>query len=134
MKPMKVLLFSVCLVLFVFNLLNAQEDGYYTEADKMPYPIGGIEGIMQKIKYPEVAKLAGIEGKVFVEAYIDEKGSVEKTKIIKGVGQDAGLDEAAADAVKQTKFTPAVHKGAPVKSKVVVPVQFKLSDSKGAKI
>jgi len=134
MKPVKVLLYSACLVMLALNLLSAQEDGYYIEADKMPSPVGGIEAIMQKVKYPELAKLAGIEGKVFVEAYINEEGEVVKTKIIKSIGQDVGMDEEAAEAIKQTKFKSAVHNGIPVKSKVVIPIQFKLANSKGTKI
>ncbi len=45
-------------------------------------------------------------------------------KIIKGIG--AGCDEAAIDAVKQTKFTPGKQKGKPVKVQVSIPIVFKL--------
>ena len=45
-------------------------------------------------------------------------------KVIKGVG--GGLDEAALDAIKQTKFTPGKQKGKPVKVQVSIPIVFKL--------
>lgn len=100
------------------------EATYYVAVDKMPMPIGGIQSIQEKILYPELAKRAGIEGRVFIQAFIDETGSVADAKVIKGVGH--GLDEAALEAVKQTKFTPGIHKGEPVKVQVSIPIQFKL--------
>ena len=97
---------------------------YYIAVDEMPMPIGGIQSIQEKILYPELAKRAGIEGRVFIQAFIDETGSVADAKVIKGVGH--GLDEAALEAVKQTKFTPGIHKGEPVKVQVSIPIMFKL--------
>ncbi len=90
----------------------------------MPEPIGGIKAIQQNVHYPEIAKRAGIEGKVFVRAYIDENGHVAATEVLKGIG--TGLDEAAEKAVKETKFKPGMQRGKNVKVQVVVPIQFKL--------
>lgn len=97
---------------------------YYIAVDEMPMPIGGIQSIQEKILYPELAKRAGIEGRVFIQAFIDETGNVADAKVIKGVGH--GLDEAALEAVKQTKFTPGKQKGEPVKVQVTIPIVFKL--------
>jgi protein TonB len=101
---------------------------YLKKAEVMPEPIGGISAIQKRVIYPEIARKAGIQGKVFVQAFIDEKGDVIKTKILKGIG--SGCDEAALNAVKETKFTPAKQKGKLVKVQVVVPVLFKLNNSK----
>ena len=90
----------------------------------MPEPIGGIQAIQSKIIYPEIAKRAGVEGKVYVLAFVDEKGDVTNVKIIKGLG--AGLDEAALNAVKQTKFKPGKQRGKPVKVQVSIPIVFRL--------
>jgi protein TonB len=90
----------------------------------MPGPIVGIQSIQSKIKYPEKAKQMGVEGKVYIVAYVDETGNVTDAKIIKGIG--AGCDEAAIDAIKQTKFTPGKQKGKPVKVQVSIPIVFKL--------
>lgn len=97
---------------------------YYVAVDEMPEPIGGLYSIQSKIVYPEEAKRNGIEGRVFIQAFIDETGNVADAKVIKGVGH--GLDEAALEAVKRTKFTPGIHKGEPVKVQVSIPIQFKL--------
>jgi len=87
-------------------------------------PVGGLYSIQSKIKYPEIAKRAGIEGKVFIQVFIDEDGNVVEAKVIKGIG--AGCDAAALDAVKQTKFTPGKQNGKPVKVQVSIPIVFKL--------
>lgn len=100
------------------------EATYYIAVDEMPVPIGGLYAIQSKIKYPEEAKRNGIEGRVFIQAFIDETGNVADAKVIKVVGH--GLDEAALEAVKQTKFTPGKQKGEPVKVQVSIPIQFKL--------
>jgi TonB family protein len=100
------------------------ESSFYVAVEEMPEPIGGIKSIQEKIVYPEIAKRAGIEGKVYMLAFIDENGDVVSTKILKGIG--AGCDEAALYAVKQTKFKPGRQKGTPVKTQVSIPIVFKL--------
>lgn len=107
----------------MINILNS-DSVYFVAVEDMPEPIGGMIAIQEKIKYPEIAKQEGIEGKVYVLAFIDEKGNVANAKVIKGAGY--GLDEAALDAVKQTKFTPGKQRGKPVKVQVTIPIVFKL--------
>jgi TonB family protein len=103
---------------------DSDQNIYFVAVEEMPEPIGGMYAIQSKIKYPESAKNQGIEGKVFIQAFIDEIGNVEDAKVIKGAGY--GLDEAALEAVKQTKFTPGKQKGKPVKVQVSIPIVFKL--------
>lgn len=91
--------------------------------EEMPEVIGGLEAIQKLVVYPEEAKKNKIEGKVFIHAFIDEKGSVVKVQVLKGVNE---LNEAAMKAVKETKFTPAKMKGKAVKSQVTVPIFFRL--------
>jgi periplasmic protein TonB len=97
---------------------------YFVAVEEMPEPIGGIQAIQSKIVYPEIAKRAGVEGKVYVLAFVNEQGEVADAKIIKGIG--AGCDEAALNAVLQTKFSPGKQRGVPVKVQVSIPIIFKL--------
>ncbi len=97
---------------------------FFVVVEEMPEPIGGIEGIQKRIEYPEIARRAGVTGRVYVKAYVDEEGNVAKVELIKGIG--AGCDEAAMKAVKETKFKPGKQRGKPVKVQVVIPVYFKL--------
>lgn len=101
-----------------------EEPVYFVAVEEMPEPIGGIGEIQKKIVYPEIAKRAGVEGKVYVLAFVDESGVVTDAKIIKGIG--AGCDEAALDAVKKTKFKPGKQRGKAVKVQVSIPVVFRL--------
>jgi protein TonB len=103
-----------------------EESIYFVAVEEMPYPIGGINAIQQHIIYPEIAKRAGIEGKVFILAYVDEDGTVTKAEILKRIG--GGCDEAAAKAVLQTKFSPGKQRGKPVKVKVMIPIRFELAE------
>jgi TonB family protein len=93
-------------------------------AEKMPSPVGGIAALAKNIVYPEKAKEAGIEGRVYVKAWIDENGNVVKTEVLKGIGY--GCDSSAVAAVSKLKFVPGKNHGKPVKTEVVIPVMFKL--------
>lgn len=100
-----------------------EEPVYFVAVEEMPAPIGGLKSIQEKIIYPEIAKRAGIEGKVFVRAYVDETGTVTSAEIVKGIG--TGCDEAALDAVLNTKFSPGKQRGKPIKVQVTIPILFK---------
>ncbi len=100
------------------------EPVFFVAVEQMPEPVDGIAGIQSRIVYPEIAKRAGVQGRVFVKAYVDENGKVNKVELIRGIG--AGCDEAAMAAVQDTKFKPGKQRGKPVKVQVTVPVLFKL--------
>ncbi|HPN39488.1 MAG TPA: energy transducer TonB, partial [Melioribacteraceae bacterium] len=102
---------------------NKEEEVYFVAVEEQPEPIGGIQGIQSRIVYPEIAKRTGVQGRVFVKAFVNENGDVAKVELIKGVG--AGCDEAAMDAVKQTKFKPGKQRGKSVKVQVAIPLVFK---------
>lgn len=103
----------------------ADEKNYLIASEVMPEIVGGLKTLQEKIIYPESAKKAGVEGKVFVQAFIDELGNVINARVIKGIG--SGCDEAALNAVKALKFTPAKNQGKPVKVQVTIPIFFKLN-------
>tara|TARA_A100001011_G_scaffold116727_1_gene123248 strand:+ start:1197 stop:1811 length:615 start_codon:yes stop_codon:yes gene_type:complete len=75
--------------------------------------------------YPEIAQEAGIEGVVVVQAFIDKKGRVKETLILKGV-PNTGLDEAAMEAIRNTRFRPAKQRERSVGVWISIPVNFRL--------
>ena len=77
--------------------------------------------------YPEIAQEAGIEGTVIVQAFINDRGIVEETIILKGV-RNTGLDEAAAKAIMRTRFKPAKQRDRPVGVWISIPVHFTLKN------
>lgn len=108
-----------------FQSSNAQQkDEYLPYAQVMPEPVGGLQTIYSKITYPEMAKKKGVQGKVYVMAYVNRDGGVDDVKVIKGLG--AGCDEAAIEGVKETKFTTGKNKGVPVKVKVSLSIVFRI--------
>jgi len=125
-KTIFVLLLSI-VVLFTTNILSGtNQDGQYLAfAEVMPEPIGGIGAIIKTISYPEMAKRSGIEGKVYVQAHINENGDAEEVNIVRGIG--AGCDEVAVEAVKKAKYTPGKNKGQNVRVKLTMAITFKLN-------
>jgi len=75
-------------------------------------------------KYPEMARKAGIEGIVVLELDINEKGQVINIKVVRSGG--FGFDQSAIEAIKKTKFSPALKYGKPVPIRVRLPVKFEL--------
>jgi TonB family protein len=111
---------------------NGQKDDnekIYTYTDQMPSYPGGDEAlydfISKNIVYPEVAKRAGIMGKIYVQFVIDKDGSVTDVKVQRGIG--AGCDEEAVRVVKlMPKWIPGKNKGELVKTRISAPIVFAL--------
>jgi protein TonB len=73
--------------------------------------------------YPPVAQRAQVEGVVILEAVIDAQGRVASVRVLRSI---ALLDQAAAEAVKQWRFTPALLNAEPVPVVMTVTVNFTL--------
>ena len=91
----------------------------------IPYDDPPVAMTPIKPVYPEIAQEAGIEGVVVVQAFIDAKGRVKETLILKGV-PNTGLDEAAMTAIRKTRFRPARQRERAVGVWISIPVNFKL--------
>ncbi|HPI19575.1 MAG TPA: M56 family metallopeptidase [Candidatus Kapabacteria bacterium] len=94
----------------------------FIELDELPGC--DLKELSKNIVYPEDARKEGKEGKVFVSAYVNVKGEVEKVKIEKS--DNTFFDKAAITAVKNTKFKPGMKDKKPVAAWVTIPINFKL--------
>jgi protein TonB len=56
-------------------------------------------------KYTEIARRAGLQGSVIVQAVIDEQGRATDVRILRGLPM--GLDRAAVEAIERCSFEPA---------------------------
>lgn len=74
-------------------------------------------------RYPTFARDIRIEGTVILDVIIDEHGVVTSTRVLKSV---AFLDQAAVDAVRQWRFTPARLNGEAIPIVMTVTVTFRL--------
>lgn len=107
-----------------YGMIGQQDDGYLPFAEVMPEPVGGLEGIYKKIVYPDIARKAGLEGKVYVLVFVNEHGGVDNAKVIKDIG--GGCGDAAVKALKATKYSPGKSGGSPVKVKLSMAITFKM--------
>lgn len=73
--------------------------------------------------YPRSARLAGIEGRVVLEAILDENGRVMHIEVKSGHG---ALIPAAVDAVSQWAYEPTYLNNRPVPVRLNVAVEFRL--------
>jgi len=105
---------------------SESQDTFYVAVEEMPEIIGGIESIQRRIRYPEEAKEEGIEGSVYVQAFVDTAGDVVRTVVEGDPG--GGLGDAAAKAVEATEFTPGKRRGEPVPVRVTIPIHFRLAE------
>ena len=108
---------------------NSGEEDFFVVVEEMPELIGGLASIQRQVEYPEMARRAGIEGRVYIQFIVNENGDVEDPRVIRGIG--GGADEAALEAVKQARFKPGVQRGRPVRVQYSLPVVFRLGNSEG---
>lgn len=107
-------------------VIEDEEPEIFLVVEQDPELIGGLEGLQRSIRYPEIARKAGIEGRVFVQFVVDEKGNVVSPVVTRGIG--GGCDEAALEAVRKAKFKPGKQRGKPVKVQYSLPVTFRLQN------
>jgi len=97
--------------------------------EEMPeFPGGDLalrKYIAQSIKYPVIAQENGIQGKVYVNFVVNEKGQVTQARIARGV--DKSLDKEALRVVNNLpRWKPGKQSGKPVKVSYTVPINFVL--------
>jgi len=108
---------------------NQMADSIYSQPEIMAEFPGGqeqlIKYIMDNVKYPEVAKEKGIQGKVFVQFVVDKKGKVCEANVVRGVQEL--LDKEALRVVNtMPDWKPGMDKGTQVKVQFTIPINFRL--------
>ncbi|MFO8100518.1 MAG: energy transducer TonB [Salinibacter sp.] len=100
-----------------------EEDEVFVAVEQQP-DCGGVEALQDEVEYPDFARKAGIEGRVFVQFIVDEEGQVQNPNVTRGVHEL--LDEEALRAVQQLECEPGQQRGDNVKVQMSLPVTFKL--------
>ena len=124
-----VALLLVSCILLISRWVSESENNseVYVIVEQMPELVGGIRGLQAKVRYPEIARKARVEGRVIVQFIVDKNGSVRDAKILRGVG--AGLDEEATRVISEhAVFTPGRQDGKPVPVRLSIPIVFKLDN------
>ena len=92
--------------------------------DEYPQLIGGVDSLQIRLQYPPKALESSIEGTVYVIINIDTLGITSNPVILKSIGP--WCDEEAKRLALTSKFTPAIKNGKYVKSRILIPIKFKL--------
>jgi protein TonB len=93
------------------------------EVEKAPVAVnlGSVKGSM---RYPEIARQSGMEGRVVAKVLVGTDGSVIK---VGGISGPEVFRDEVSDKVMNLQFTPALQGGQPVKCWVSVPFIFTLN-------
>ncbi len=79
-----------------------------------------------KPEYPPIARQMNVSGTVILSVLVTETGRAAEVRVLRGAGGKMGLNEAAARAVRQWTFKPAMKNGVPVRTWFTVPIPFVL--------
>lgn len=110
----------------------------YYDCDYRPTFLGSADPktflekwVYQYVKYPSVAVLEGVQGRVMVDFIIDKDGKVTDVKVSKSVSPE--LDAEAVKVISASpKWKPGKVKGEKVRTSMTIPVEFRL-ERKGGK-
>lgn len=84
-----------------------------------------FQDIFKRVQYPQEAREAGIQGKVYVSFVIEKEGSISDIKIVRGIG--GGCDKEAIRVVnKMENWNPGLQDGEPIRVKFILPINFTL--------
>jgi protein TonB len=106
-----------------------EDSQVFMVVEEMPVFPGG-DAALQKylstsVKYPTIAQENGIQGKVYIQFVINQKGEVTNATLLRGV--DPSLDREALRVVQaMPKWKPGQQRGRPVKVSYTVPINFVL--------
>ncbi len=111
-------------------------DSIYNVVETPPRFPGGEEGRMaflqEHLRYPNEARLEGIQGTVFVQFVVLADGRIDDVKILRGIG--GGCDEETLRVIREMPaWEPGrISDGQPVHTRFNMPVRFTLKTDEGA--
>jgi periplasmic protein TonB len=108
---------------------SAEEAQIFMVVESMPEYPGGEAALYaylaENIKYPQMAKESGIQGRVFVTFVVERDGRVTDVRVLRGIG--GGCDEEAIRVVEgMPKWSPGKQRGKSVRVQYNLPVKFTL--------
>jgi protein TonB len=80
-----------------------------------------------RLVYPEMARIAGLEGRVFVRVLISEEGRAIKADIVKRIpAESTTFDKEAIRIAMESKYSPGMQNNKKVRVYMTIPVRFTL--------
>ena len=90
-------------------------------------PVLPDEQIRRNIVYPPIAQRSNIEGTVFLELFIDNRGNVRNVRVLRENPPDRGFGQAAVNAFRGIRGQPAEANGVPVAARYRYNISFRLN-------
>jgi protein TonB len=108
---------------------NIAEEEIFLVVESAPEFPGGEAGLFEylsdNLKYPEMAKEAGITGRVYVTFVVEKDGSITGVRVLRGIG--GGCDEEAVRVVmNMPRWKPGYQRTIPVRVQFNLPIKFTL--------
>ena len=129
--------FAIAIALSITLTLHAQtpiQDGTHRNYEikmtkEAEYPGGNAalyKDLSQRMHYPIEAKEKRITGDIMVSFFVEADSMTSDVKAFKDLG--GGTKEEAIRLIKETKFSPAIQNGKPVRQQMMLPVLFRIYD------
>lgn len=110
---------------------TCKNDTVYNRTDVMASPKGGLPAfamqLAEHVKYPGLARLAGKEGRVYIEFIVDEKGDLTEFRPLSNEGYNFE-EKTLKNLKKLARWNPAILNGRPIKTMFVQPLYFKFKN------
>ena len=109
---------------------EVDDERIFDVVEENPQVPGGEEALYKwlssNIRYPEICREQGVQGRVIVAFVVNKDGSIVDVKVVRS--QDQHLSDEAVRVVKtMPKWKPARQGNKPVRARFNLPVMFRLS-------
>lgn len=117
---------------FIIKVEEEKRDEIFVNVEEMPLFPGGNDGLLKflasSVKYPEIARINNVQGKVYVSFVINKRGEVTHVTIARGV--DPNLDREALRVVNSMPlWKPGRQNNENVNVSFTVPINFVLKQN-----
>ena len=105
------------------------ENEIFTVVEQSPEFPGGeterLKFLQLNIKYPHEARIAAVQGTVYLTFVVEKDGNISDVRVLRGIG--AGCDDEALRVIRlMPKWKPGKQRGKPVRVQMTIPIKFAL--------
>ncbi|MEM9022629.1 MAG: energy transducer TonB [Bacteroidota bacterium] len=116
------------LLLSTLSAIAQDSNGIYSVVDTMPSFLYGdaqlLRFVRNNIHHPVKAKLANIEGKVYISMVIDTNGHIREAEILRDIGGGCGAEALKTMLRTDSMWIPGRHHGKAVPVRITQPIKF----------
>jgi periplasmic protein TonB len=122
--------FLVLMVVFANNAVGqVADDEVFTIVEVSPEYPGGQAALTSflssNLLYPDSARIAGVQGTVYVTFVVEPDGQVTNARILRGIHPDCDAEVLRVVGMMPA-WKPGMQRGKPVRVQFNLPVRFKL--------